>query len=98
MKKLRRILVLALCLTMIVGIAAACADPTPDAPAPAPAPAPEPPAPAPPPAPPPGENRVELTFSFWGDITELDTTQEALNDFNNVQDRIWVTAVHLGSQ
>ena len=102
MKKFRRILVLALCLSMIVGIAAACADPAPATPAPAPAPAPAPeapaPAPAPAPTPPPGEDRVELTFSFWGDITELDTTQEALNEFNNMQDRIWVTAVHLGSQ
>ena len=45
-----------------------------------------------------GDDRIQLTFSFWGDITELDTTQIALDEFNNMQDRIWVTALHLGSQ
>jgi len=86
---------------MMAGVAACGgSDPaSPAAPA-APAPsAPEPPAPEPP-APPAetGDGRVQLTFSFWGDVTELDTTQEALDVFNDMQDRIFVTAVHLGSQ
>jgi len=99
MKKFSKIIAL-LCMAALVFGVVACAGPAAPAPAPAPAPAaPAEPAPAPAPAPepaPPG--RVELTFSFWGDITELDTTQEALDEFNNMQDRIWVTAVHLGSQ
>jgi len=36
--------------------------------------------------------RINLTFSMWGTAAEEVTTQNALNEFNNSQDRIRVTA------
>ena len=99
MKKASKIVALLLMAVMLFGIVA-CAG-TQDTPAPAPAepaPAPAEPEPAPPepePAPP---GRVELVFSLWGDPAEQDATQEALDVFNNMQDRIWVTALQIPNE
>ena len=41
-------------------------------------------------------DRVQLTFSFWGEPAELETTQRALDVFNEMQDRIHVTAIQIG--
>ncbi|MDR2571204.1 MAG: sugar ABC transporter substrate-binding protein [Oscillospiraceae bacterium] len=44
----------------------------------------------------PGEpDRIELVFSLWGDPAELESTQEALDVFNDMQDRIRVTAIQI---
>ena len=41
---------------------------------------------------------IELTFSFWGDASELETTQAALDVFNDMQDRINVTAIQIPNE
>ena len=41
---------------------------------------------------------IELTFSFWGDASELETTQAALDVFNDMQDRIRVTAIQIPNE
>ncbi|MCL2812881.1 MAG: sugar ABC transporter substrate-binding protein [Clostridia bacterium] len=40
--------------------------------------------------------RVQLTFSIWGDAAEAETTQRALDVFNASQDRIHVTVMQIG--
>ncbi|MCL2821080.1 MAG: sugar ABC transporter substrate-binding protein [Oscillospiraceae bacterium] len=42
--------------------------------------------------------RVELVFALWGDPAELETTQEALDVFNDMQDRIRVTAIQIAQE
>jgi multiple sugar transport system substrate-binding protein len=41
-------------------------------------------------------DKVELTFSIWGDQAEAETTQAALDKFNDAQDRIHVTVMQFG--
>jgi len=43
-------------------------------------------------------DRIQLVFSLWGDPAELDTTQEALNIYNNLQDEVWVTAIQIAQE
>ena len=45
-----------------------------------------------------GEARIELVFSFWGDPSELDSTQEALDVYNNMQDKVHVTAMQIANE
>ena len=42
--------------------------------------------------------KVELVFALWGDPAELDTTQEAFDVFNDMQDRIHVTAIQIANE
>jgi len=43
-------------------------------------------------------DRIQLTFSLWGDPSEQEATQEALNVYNNMQDRVWVTALQIPNE
>jgi len=43
-------------------------------------------------------DRVQLVFSLWGDPAEQETTQEALNIYNNLQDISWVTALQIPNE
>ena len=38
---------------------------------------------------------IELTFSFWGDASELESTKAILDVYNNAQDRIHVTPMQI---
>ena len=40
--------------------------------------------------------RIELTFSLWGDPAEQDTTQKALDVYNDSQDKVYVKALQIG--
>ena len=40
--------------------------------------------------------KVELTFSIWGDVAEAESTQAVLDKFNESQDRIHVTVMQIG--
>jgi len=43
-------------------------------------------------------DRIQLTFSLWGDPAEQDATQAALNVYNNLQDSVWVTALQIPNE
>jgi len=43
-------------------------------------------------------DRIQLVFSLWGDPSEQEATQEALNVYNNLQDRVWVTALQIPNE
>ncbi|MCL2079955.1 MAG: extracellular solute-binding protein [Oscillospiraceae bacterium] len=39
---------------------------------------------------------IQLVFSLWGDPAEQETTQAALDVYNNMQDKVYVTALQIG--
>ena len=43
-------------------------------------------------------DRIHLVFSLWGDPAELVTTQTALDEYNNMQDKVWVTALQFAQE
>ena len=43
-------------------------------------------------------DRIQLVFSLWGDPAEQDATQDALNVYNNLQDKVWVTALQIPNE
>jgi multiple sugar transport system substrate-binding protein len=47
-------------------------------------------------APPEQEERITITFSLWGDPAEQETTQKALDVYNNQQDKVYVKALQIG--
>lgn len=42
------------------------------------------------------EEKITLTFSLWGDPAEQETTQAALDVYNNSQDKVYVKALQIG--
>lgn len=40
--------------------------------------------------------KITLTFSLWGDPAEQETTQKALDVYNNSQDKVYVQALQIG--
>ncbi|MEL7604324.1 MAG: hypothetical protein AAGU77_14295, partial [Bacillota bacterium] len=42
------------------------------------------------------EDRITITFSLWGDPAEQETTQKALDVYNNSQDKVYVKALQIG--
>lgn len=40
--------------------------------------------------------KVEITFSLWGDPAEQETTQKALDVYNDSQDKVYVKALQIG--
>jgi len=44
----------------------------------------------------PDSERIELVFSLWGDPAEQEVTQEALDVYNNLQDKVYVKALQIG--
>ena len=40
--------------------------------------------------------KITLTFSLWGDPAEQETTQKALDVYNNSQDKVYVKALQIG--
>ena len=40
--------------------------------------------------------KIELVFSLWGDPAEQETSQKALDVYNNLQDKVHVTALQIG--
>ena len=97
MKKVKKIIALLCMATLIFGIVACAGTDTPTAPPPTPPPATDPPATSPP-APPAPPGRIELVFSLWGDPSEQDATQAVLNEYNNMQDKVWVTALQIPNE
>ena len=43
-------------------------------------------------------DRIQLVFSIWGDPAEQETTQDALNVYNNLQDKVWVSALQIPNE
>jgi len=43
-----------------------------------------------------GNEKIELIFSLWGDPSEQEATQEALDVYNNLQDKVYVRALQIG--
>ena len=42
------------------------------------------------------EDRIELVFSLWGDPSEQEVTQKALDVYNDLQDEVYVKALQIG--
>jgi len=42
------------------------------------------------------DERITITFSLWGDPAEQETTQKALDVYNNQQDKVYVKALQIG--
>ncbi len=40
--------------------------------------------------------KITITFSLWGDPAEQETTQQALDVYNNSQDKVYVKALQIG--
>jgi len=43
-------------------------------------------------------DRIQLSFSLWGDPAEQEATQAALNVYNNLQDLVWVNALQIPNE
>ena len=43
-----------------------------------------------------GSERIEIVFSLWGDPAEQETTQRALDVYNELQDKVYVKALQIG--
>lgn len=41
-------------------------------------------------------DKIEITFSLWGDPAEQETTQKALDVYNDSQDKVYVKALQIG--
>ena len=90
MNKTKRFLVYLLCALMALS-AFAC---TPAATPPAEPTAPPPASPTQEPAAKP--EKITITFSLWGDPAEQETTQKALDVYNEQQDKVYVKAMQIG--
>ena len=93
--KTKKLLALLLC-AMMVSALFACAQPAAPAASATEAPAAEAteaPATEAPAAP---AEKITLTFSLWGDPAEQETTQKALDVYNNSQDKVYVKALQIG--
>ena len=86
MKKISRIIALLCLISLIFGITA-CADTKPEIPPETPVETPdEIPSGIPP-------DRIHLVFSLWGGSDELETALASLDEYNNQQDKVWITAL-----
>lgn len=90
MKRTKKIVALLLCAAFLLGLAA-CGQPAPavsesasasDAQAPAQEEK--------------NEEKITITFSLWGDPAEQETTQKALDVYNDQQDKVYVKALQIG--
>jgi len=94
MKKIYKVILLLSVATMLFSIVACTENETPAVQTPADSTPPDSPSSDSPSIDPPS-GRVQLVFSLWGEPAELETTQAALDVFNNMQERIWVTAIQI---
>jgi multiple sugar transport system substrate-binding protein len=83
-------LAIVLCVAMIIGLVG-CAAPAAQSPAASTAATA-----APASAAPSQEEKITITFSLWGDPAEQETTQKALDVYNNQQDKVTVKALQIG--
>ena len=107
-KQTVRIIVMVLCLVMLAGIAACGGDGNPSPSGNAPETGNNSPSPggnsnnqgnastSPNDSSSPDSERIELVFSLWGDPAEQEVTQEALDVYNNLQDKVYVKALQIG--
>ena len=40
-----------------------------------------------------GDGRVHITYSFWGNQTEAEAVQKSLDEYNSIQDKVYVMKV-----
>ena len=45
-----------------------------------------------------GDGRVHITYSFWGNQTEAESVQKALDEFNAMQDKIFVEPMQIPNE
>ena len=93
--KTKKLLALLLC-AMMVSALFACAQPAAPAATATEAPAAEATEAAATEAPAAPAEKITLTFSLWGDPAEQETTQKALDVYNNSQDKVYVKALQIG--
>ena len=93
--KTKKLLALLLC-AMMVSALFACAQPAAPAATATEAPAAEATEAAATDAPAAPAEKITLTFSLWGDPAEQETTQKALDVYNNSQDKVYVKALQIG--
>ena len=93
--KTKKLLALLLC-AMMVSALFACAQPAAPAASATEAPAAEATEAAATEAPAAPAEKITLTFSLWGDPAEQETTQKALDVYNNSQDKVYVKALQIG--
>ena len=42
-----------------------------------------------------GDGRVHITYSFWGNQTEAESVQQALDAYNEMQDKVFVEPMQI---
>ena len=45
-----------------------------------------------------GDGRVHITYSFWGNQTEADSVQQALDAYNEMQDKVFVEPMQIPNE
>ena len=45
-----------------------------------------------------GDGRIHITYSFWGNQTEAESVQKALDEFNAMQDKIFVEPMQIPNE
>ncbi len=97
MKSIKKTLVLLICLGMLFSVVACSQTETPMATDDgASSTATEGTAPTEAAASPAQEEKITITFSLWGDPAEQETTQKALDVYNDQQDKVYVKALQIG--
>ena len=42
-----------------------------------------------------GDGRVHITYSFWGNQSEADAVQQTLDEYNSIQDKVFVEPMQI---
>ena len=45
-----------------------------------------------------GDGRVHITYSFWGNQTEAESVQQALDAYNEMQDKVFVEPMQIPNE
>ena len=45
-----------------------------------------------------GDGRVHITYSFWGDQTEFESVQKVLDEYNQMQDKVFVEPMQIPNE
>ena len=45
-----------------------------------------------------GDGRVHITYSFWGDQTEFESVQKVLDEYNAMQDKVFVEPMQIPNE
>ena len=45
-----------------------------------------------------GDGRVHITYSFWGNQTEAEAVQKSLDEYNSIQDKVFVEPMQIPNE